>query len=113
MKIKRDEYLKELIDSQWDGQIKVITGLRRSGKSYLLKTLFRDYLRRERGVDGGHILVLELDLAKFAAYRNPIKLAERVEGWAKGGENAISSLMRFRCARRFRILTCRAGRAIR
>ena len=52
MKIKRDEYLKELIDAQWDGQIKVITGLRRSGKSYLLKTLFRDYLRRERGVDG-------------------------------------------------------------
>lgn len=67
MKIKRDEYLKELIDAQWDGQIKVITGLRRSGKSYLLKTLFRDYLRRERGVDGDHILVLELDLAKFAA----------------------------------------------
>ena len=76
MKIKRNEYLKELIDSQWDGQIKVITGLRRSGKSYLLKTLFREYLRRERGVDGDHILVLELDLAKFAAYRNPIKLAE-------------------------------------
>lgn len=85
MKIKRDEYLKELIDAQWDGQIKVITGLRRSGKSYLLKTLFRDYLRRERGVDGDHILVLELDLAKFAGYRNPIKLAERVEEWAKGG----------------------------
>lgn len=50
-----------------------------------LKTLFRDYLRRERGVDGDHILVLELDLAKFAGYRNPIKLAERVEEWAKGG----------------------------
>ena len=33
MKIKGDEYLKELIDAQWDGQIKVITGLRRSGKA--------------------------------------------------------------------------------
>ena len=43
MEVKRDDYLKRLIDKQDNGMIKVITGLRRSGKSYLLYNLFRKY----------------------------------------------------------------------
>ena len=44
MEIRRDSYLKKLVSRMWNGQVKVITGLRRSGKSYLLKTIFRRYL---------------------------------------------------------------------
>lgn len=41
MEIKRDAYLNEIIQYKWDGQIKVITGIRRCGKSFLLRTLYR------------------------------------------------------------------------
>ena len=44
MEIKRDRYLNKFISFMWDGQVKVITGIRCCGKSYLLKNLFRDYL---------------------------------------------------------------------
>ena len=44
MEIKRDLYLQKLIDRQWNGMVKIITGIRRCGKSYLLRTMFRDYL---------------------------------------------------------------------
>lgn len=47
MKIKRDRYLKKIISYMWYGQVKVITGIRRCGKSYLIHNLFRDYLLRE------------------------------------------------------------------
>ena len=70
----------------WDGQVKVITGIRRCGKSYLLRTIFRQYLA-ERGVSEDHVLSYELDLAKDIRYRNPLELAkavrERVEGQAE------------------------------
>ncbi len=77
MKIKRDRYLQQLIDFQWDGQVKVITGIRRCGKSYLLNTLFRDYLL-ENGISAEHILSFELDLAKDIRYRNPLELSSYV-----------------------------------
>lgn len=77
MEIKRDRYLKQLISYMWDGQIKVITGIRRCGKSYLLRTLFRNYLI-ESGISADHILSYELDLAKDIRYRNPLELAETV-----------------------------------
>lgn len=83
MHIQRDLYLKKLVSFMWDGQVKVITGIRRCGKSYLLRTIFRQYLA-EQGVQGDHVLTYELDLAKDIRYRNPLELAkavrERVEG---------------------------------
>ena len=83
MDIKRDIYLNRLISFMWDGQVKVITGIRRCGKSYLLRTIFKRYLL-EQGVAEDHILSYELDLAKDIQYRNPLELAkavrERVEG---------------------------------
>lgn len=63
MEIKRDQYLQQLIDYQWDGQVKVITGIRRCGKSYLMQTLFKNYLL-EQGVHKEQILSFELDLPK-------------------------------------------------
>lgn len=83
MEIKRDLYLKRLISYMWDGQVKVITGIRRCGKSYLLRTIFRNYLLAQ-GVEESRILSFELDLAKDIRFRDPLELAkavrERVEG---------------------------------
>jgi len=79
MEIKRDRYLQQLISSMWNGQVKVITGIRRCGKSYLLGTLFRNHLLGQ-GVKKEQILSFELDLAKDIKYRNPLVLAEYVRG---------------------------------
>ena len=78
MIIKRDFYLNQIIDRMWDGRIKVITGIRRGGKSTLLFTLFKEYLV-STGVDEKQILEIELDKRKFHRYRNPITLCEYVE----------------------------------
>ncbi len=77
MQIKRDRYLKRLIDFMWDGQVKVITGIRRCGKSYLLRTLFKDYLLSS-GVEERQIITVALDLMRDIKYRNPILLAEHI-----------------------------------
>ena len=61
MEIKRLNYLNRLIDKQDNGMIKIITGLRRSGKSYLLYNLFRKYLF-ENVTDEKHIIYLALDV---------------------------------------------------
>lgn len=61
----------------WDGQVKVITGIRLCGKSYLLRNLFRNYLLSQ-GVSEERILSFELDLARDIRYRNPLELAAHV-----------------------------------
>ena len=77
MIIRRTQYLNKLISFMWDGQVKVITGVRRCGKSFLLRTLFSEYLL-EKGVKADHILTYELDLAKDIKYRDPLVLAETI-----------------------------------
>lgn len=76
--IKRDFYLNRLIHNMWNGEIKVITGIRRCGKSVLLFELFYDYLR-EQGVKEEEIIKIELDQRRYYKYRNPITLCEYVE----------------------------------
>ena len=83
MEIRRDSYLKKLVSRMWNGQVKVITGIRRSGKSYLLKTIFRRYLL-ENGASPDDILTLELDELRFSQFRNPITLGEHVRKWMDG-----------------------------
>ena len=70
MEIKRDKYLNDLIVRMGNGMIKVVTGLRRCGKSYLLLNLFEDYLR-DAGVDDAHIVEIALDDDLNADLRNP------------------------------------------
>lgn len=70
MVIQRNSYLQKLIDRQQNGLVKVICGLRRSGKSFLLFTLFVDYLKRQ-GVDDSHIIALSLDEDVNEQYRDP------------------------------------------
>lgn len=77
MEIKRDRYLNQLIAYQWDGQVKVITGIRRCGKSYLLHTLFRNYLL-ENKINENQIISIELDQVRDIKYRNPLELASFV-----------------------------------
>ena len=83
MEIKRDTYLNELIQYMWDGQIKVITGIRRCGKSFLLRRLFKKHLL-ESGVSEKQIIEIELDLARDIKYRNPLELAGYVRGRVNG-----------------------------
>lgn len=74
MIINRDVYLQELIKRKGNGLIKVITGIRRCGKSFLLFKLYYDYLI-EQGVPGGHIIQIPLDEDLNARYRNPMELS--------------------------------------
>ena len=77
--IKRDFYLDRIIRNMWNGEVKVITGIRRCGKSTLLFELFFDYLTKTKGVDENLIIKLELDQRRYYKYRNPIALCEYVE----------------------------------
>lgn len=74
MEIRRDRYLNRLIDRMHNGMVKVVTGIRRCGKTYLLFSLFGDYLRSE-GVDDEHIIELALDVEESAALRDPTALS--------------------------------------
>ena len=76
--IIREEYLEKIKSAMWDGNIKVITGLRRSGKSTLLFELFYDYLI-SLGIKEENIIRLELDKVKYLAFRNPVALCDMVE----------------------------------
>lgn len=71
--IKRQQYLNELISARENKLIKVITGIRRSGKSYLLDPIFKNYLM-ESGVEENHIIKLDLDLIENKKYRDPMEL---------------------------------------
>ena len=82
MEIKRDYYLKELIDRIDNQLIKIITGIRRCGKSYLLNTIFKNYLI-EQGIDEEHIIQLSLDENKNKKYLDPDLLDEYIRSLIK------------------------------
>lgn len=77
MNIERPIYLQRLIDRRHNGMIKIITGLRRSGKSYLLFTLFWQYLK-EQGIDDSQIIKLDLENIYNERYRKPLPLLEYI-----------------------------------
>ena len=70
IEIKRDYYLEQLISRMDNGLIKVVTGIRRCGKSYLLRTLFKKYLL-EQGVSEDHIIEMAFDLYDNIEFRDP------------------------------------------
>ncbi len=78
MEIKRDLYLNKLIMSMHNGMIKIVTGIRRCGKSYLLFNLFSDYLKSQ-GVDEGHIIKVDLEDRRNKKLRNPDALLEYID----------------------------------
>ena len=76
--IQRDSYLKRMIHNMWNGEVKVITGIRRCGKSVLLFDLFYEYLLSMETPED-HIIRIELDQRRYYKFRNPITLCEYVE----------------------------------
>lgn len=78
MVIDRHRYIDQLSRSKGNGLIKIVTGLRRSGKSFLLKKLFRRHLLEE-GVQEDHILVIDLENRKNKAFKDPDYLLDWVE----------------------------------
>ena len=78
MIIARDKYLRQLIEARGNGMVKIVTGMRRSGKSFLLMTLFHQYLI-EQGVAVDHIIEISLDNRKNKPLRNPDALLERID----------------------------------
>ena len=82
MEYERKQYLDQLIKKKDNGRVKVITGLRRSGKSYLLFNLFRNNLM-ETGVEEDQIIALALDEIDNAKYRNPFELNQYVKDQIK------------------------------
>lgn len=78
MEIKRDIHLNRIIARKGNGMIKVITGIRRCGKSYLLFTLFTNYLKSQ-GVDEQHIIKVDLEDRRNAFLRNPDALLKHID----------------------------------
>ncbi len=81
--LKRDSYLNRMIHHMWNGEVKVITGIRRCGKSVLLFDLFYEYLLSQE-VQEDHIIKIELDQRRYYKFRNPITLCEYVEDLVSG-----------------------------
>ena len=78
MEIKRDYYLNKLIEAKGDGLIKIVTGIRRCGKSYLLNTIFNQYLL-ENGVSKEHIIKVPLDDSDYQYLLNPQNLSKYIK----------------------------------
>ena len=78
MDIKRDKYLNDLINRMHNGMIKVVTGIRRCGKSYLLFHIFKNYLL-EKGIPESHMIMIELDQRKNKKYRDPDAILDYIE----------------------------------
>lgn len=78
MIIKRNQYLNALIKRKDNGRVKIITGIKRCGKSYLLFNLYKNYLL-DSGIREGQIIEVALDEVDNARYRNPIELNEYIK----------------------------------
>ena len=85
MEIKRDSLLKRLMDLRHNGMVKVITGMRRCGKSYLLFNLFSNALK-EGGVDDAHIVEVNLEDRRNKMLRDPDKLLEYIDSRLKDNQ---------------------------
>ncbi len=78
MEINRDKYLNDLICRMHNGMIKIVTGIRRSGKSYLLFHIFKNYLL-DLEISESHIITIELDQRKNRKYRDPDAILDYIE----------------------------------
>ena len=77
MAIQRGQYISELLSKRWNGKVKIVTGIRRCGKSFLLFNLYKDYLLNE-GVEKDCFVELALDKKAHIKYRNPNELYDYV-----------------------------------
>lgn len=85
MDIKRDKYLNDLVNRMHNGMIKVVTGIRRCGKSYLIFNIFKNYLLGQ-GVAASHIIEIELDQRKNKKFRDPDTILDYIESLIEDDE---------------------------
>lgn len=78
MRIERQQYLEKLLRKKDNGRIKILTGVRRCGKSYLLFNIYKQYLQAHN-VDAQHIIEMALDDIENSRYRNPFELNEYIK----------------------------------
>ena len=76
MIIKREQYIEALLNKRWNGKVKIITGIRRCGKSFLLSTLYKDHLKSE-GVPEDCFIEIALD-RKAPCHRLLVRLPIRI-----------------------------------
>ena len=82
MELGRKEYLQKLIEKKDNGRVKIVTGIRRCGKSYLLFELYTRYLQ-EQGIADDQIIGIALDELPNARYRNPVELDRHIRDQIK------------------------------
>lgn len=100
MEIKRDIHLNRLIASRENSMIKVITGIRRCGKSYLLMTIFRNYLLAE-GVESDHIITMDLENRRNIRFRDPDELLHHIDSQITDDEKYYVLLDEIQLVREF------------
>ena len=105
--IHRDHYLKLLIKNRNNGFPKVITGIRRCGKSFLLKEIYARYLR-ETGIKEEQILIIELDDDRNLQLRNPMELGKFVRSFCQGKQECYVFLDEIQMVNKIinRMFTC-------
>lgn len=82
MTVERPKYIEQLMTARGNGLVKIVTGIRRCGKSFLLSTLFVDELKKA-GVDEGNIMFVNMDNIRSRKYRNPETLLDAVEAFCQ------------------------------
>lgn len=82
MIVKRTTYIDQLVRSKGNGLIKIVTGIRRSGKSFLLKRLFRQHLLDD-GVQDDHIIIIDMESRKNKAFKDPEYLLDYIDNVMK------------------------------
>lgn len=82
MIVKRTTYIDQLVRSKGNGLIKIVTGIRRSGKSFLLKKLFRQHLLDD-GVQDDHIIIIDMESRKNKAFKDPDYLLDYIDNVMK------------------------------
>lgn len=93
--IKRDYYIQKLKSAKNNGLIKVISGMRRCGKTYILMKLFYDYLIAN-GVEDNHIIRIALDDRRNKDLRNPDNILAHIDELLKTVRHTICLLMKFK-----------------
>jgi predicted AAA+ superfamily ATPase len=88
MTIERPEYLRQLINAKMNGAVKIITGIRRCGKSYLLRSIFKKHLIDE-GVARNHILEIDLEQTEDDTFLNPIKLERHIKAMLPNDDKPV------------------------
>ncbi len=85
MEIERNDYLEKLLSHRWNGRVKIITGIRRCGKSYLLFNIFKNQLVSS-GVSPEDIIEVKLDEIEYIALRNPLTLYDFIKSRTSDGK---------------------------